>query len=604
MRLLLGRYERPSLGRSDEARLVARLKERVAGGPSGTAPGILRFPSRRRILAATLSAAAAVVALAGGGLYLLSAASAGVPWTVADSGDAEPSAPGPRSRAAVVRVDGDAPIVLRSRNETIVLEPGAVLEVRGRFMHALTGDDSNVYTLSAGRALVDHRAGGFELVTPWASVVPTGTVVRAVVRPGEVRIGCEGGSVTIRPLDGGEGLRLGEGEAVTARLSEGLWTVYRHSASMLLADSVRRPSVDVSALPSPPSLSAEGDTRPIEASSVSGLSPVGEAPGIARASGRAATERGFSLVWSSAIGSGAAPAELALGSSAVYLYRASPDGDSITSAAKADGRPLGTATLGGAYAKRAFYGDRAFLLAGTTVSATDASTGALLWRGAAGPMGFAEFTVAEGRVYLPSADGTLYVLDASSGEVLRALTVGSGLYGKPLVAGGKIVFSAIDKALRAVDATDWSGEWQAAVPGGLLGDAPISLGALVIAQDSGGGLLAFNLADGSPAWSVRTGGSGTARVFGTAGGAIYERGSGAEMVSADGSTRTLPGVGGRILGSEPSGNLVTSSGIYRIGPDGVSEGPRVASALARVDGDDAYLLTDDGRLELWRWTER
>lgn len=616
MKLLLAGYERPSLDREARASLAIRMRsvaEAVAGGAPRSA--VLGKPPARRYLIASLSAAAGIAAAAFVGLYLASSATSGAPWALVAEADSSSEAgapadsklpPGMKAAKAIVRVDGDEPRVLRSANETITMLPGTVLEVSGRFMHAVSGDDSNVYTLTRGEALVDHLAGGFELLTPWAGVVPVGTVVRAEVADGFVAIGCEAGAIDVRPLDGASGYRLSEGDSISARLVGGRWVPTISRAAPAAAGPAAAAAPETAAPRDP------GMLKPTEAVASTGLER-GPTENAAAASGANAGGSGvadgsvarFVRAWSV---EGPAGADTAAGlysdGATVFAYLTAPSGDALAAYAALDGRYLGRTDLGGAYEKRAFDGDRVYLASGARLVAVELPSGKALWSVRIGPMGFGQVAAGGGRVYVPSADGTLYVLDRETGSVVRAVAVGTGLHGRPLAVDGMVVFSTIGKELLAYDEATWSLAWRASVPAGLLGDAPIAMGPLVVAQDSSGGLLAFRLEDGGRRWSLASGRAETVRISRAAGGAAYEGASGLVLLAEDGTVSALPSIRGSVLDAGLSGSLATTEGLYRLRGGGAIDGQSVEAMLAVIIGDDVLALTEDGRLELWRWKGR
>jgi len=621
MKFLFQGYERPGLDHENMDNLVRVLEEKAAALGSThesrqAQSKVLRFKSAAIRLA---TMAAAIVIFVSLGLFTFSSITAGTSWKL-DEAVATPVRP--MIGKAIVKADGGERRVLTSENETVVMEAGTVLEVSGSFMHVLTRDRSNVYTLKTGSVAVDHTRGTFKLVTPWASIVPAGTLVRASVSENMVRVACDGGAVTIRPFDENKIHTLHAGEALTATRSGSAWIVTADtgSASGIPAIDQSYQAASLALIPTiPESPSASGlsdDTAKGTALPTTGTPAQGTAStGLySTAAGEKATPAQFLKLWSVETGvQPVAVSDIAPGSDPVYLYHTTAEGDSVLKLARENGSILGSTKLGARFEKHAFHGDQLYLVSGSSLSAIDMGSGAVLWRTMAGPMGFAELTVEQGRVYLPSADGNLYVVDAATGMILRKVATGSGLYGKPLVNRGRIAFSSISRELRSIDESSYAEIWKASVPGGLLGDSPITLGELIITEDTTGKILAFNRGDGKLAWVMQTGQAKTATVFGIGTGVLFSLDGKPTVAYEDGSTITLAGIDGDILAADRSGTIMTSSGLYRLAWQDTAAGYRlVGSPMASmitgtlrgaIDGGRIAVLTVDGRLELWQWMD-
>jgi hypothetical protein len=228
-------------------------------------------------------------------------------------------------------------------------------------------------------------------------------------------------------------------------------------------------------------------------------------------------------------------------------------------------------------------------------------------------MGFAGLTVEQGRVYLPSADGNLYMIDTVMGTILGKIAAGSGLYGKPLIDSGRLVFSSISKELRSVDGTSLAEVWKASVPGGLVGDSPVTLGALVVTEDMKGNIIAFDRKDGMLAWTLQTGQAETASAFGIGSGVLFSLDGKPTVAFEDGSTMTLAGIDGEILATDHSATILTSSGLYRLAQQDNAAGAglvgrpiagmKIGTLRGAINEEQIAVLTLDGRLELWQWME-
>lgn len=77
-------------------------------------------------------------------------------------------------------------------------------------------------------------------------------------------------------------------------------------------------------------------------------------------------------------------------------------------------------------------------------------------------------TVADGRVYFGSAEGTLYALDATSGDKLWQFDTGNKIWAAPAVADGVVYLVSFDKNLYALDAATGVPKWQLPTEGALV----------------------------------------------------------------------------------------------------------------------------------------
>jgi outer membrane protein assembly factor BamB len=87
--------------------------------------------------------------------------------------------------------------------------------------------------------------------------------------------------------------------------------------------------------------------------------------------------------------------------------------------------------------------------AGETLSAVDATTGAILWTAQTGGNNFTSPAVANGVVYVGSSGGNLYAFDAANGTPLWTGSTGSIISDSPSVANGVVYVGSNDGKLHA-----------------------------------------------------------------------------------------------------------------------------------------------------------
>jgi outer membrane protein assembly factor BamB len=81
------------------------------------------------------------------------------------------------------------------------------------------------------------------------------------------------------------------------------------------------------------------------------------------------------------------------------------------------------------------------------VHAINASTGKSVWKFVTRARVDSSPAVADGRVYVGSSDGKLYVLDAATGEKRWEFDAGDAITASPAIAAGRVVVGAQDGRL-------------------------------------------------------------------------------------------------------------------------------------------------------------
>ena len=115
----------------------------------------------------------------------------------------------------------------------------------------------------------------------------------------------------------------------------------------------------------------------------------------------------------------------------------------------------------------------------------------------------AEAAIADGRVYVGTAKGTLHCLAADTGKQIWQFETKDAITGAPAIGAGKVFLSSNDGGLYALDAAKGTEVWKFST------DDKISSGAVVIKSP-----------DGSSDWLLLNGYDGTARVLNASDGKV------------------------------------------------------------------------------------
>ena len=114
--------------------------------------------------------------------------------------------------------------------------------------------------------------------------------------------------------------------------------------------------------------------------------------------------------------------------------------------------------------------------------------------------------VADGRVFVGSADRCLYALSAADGRLLWRVRTRKAVTASPLYLDGAVYFGSGDGGFRCVNAGDGTTRWEAAETGEICAGAATSDGIVYYGDDSGS-VMARSCADGKLLWSVHLQGS-------------------------------------------------------------------------------------------------
>lgn len=222
-------------------------------------------------------------------------------------------------------------------------------------------------------------------------------------------------------------------------------------------------------------------------------------------------------------------------------------------------------------------------VSGTGLTAIDAATGKVRWRAPA-PIGTGRVgrvsspAVADGRVFVGSADGSLYALDADSGEVRWRFAAGSPVSTSPAVVAGVVYFGNDDGTLFAVRTDTGSLVWSAKVGRWLDESSPAVVGGRVFIVSESRVLVALDGATGEENWRFAVpSGSETWPVVAT--GVVY-------LGSKDGTVHALDAATGserwhfQLPGQVESEQPAVTGGVVYVGDDW-----NVLYALGSAAGD-------------------
>lgn len=147
--------------------------------------------------------------------------------------------------------------------------------------------------------------------------------------------------------------------------------------------------------------------------------------------------------------------------------------------------------------------------------------------------------VADGLVYVPGYDGTLYALKEDSGDVDWSADTGGPLIGGVAVSDGTVYFGSDDGKVYALDAKSGDERWAPFKAGGEgVWSTPVVSGATLYVTSLDRRLYALDLATGIEKWSFKTdAGLASIPVVEEASGAVYVGGFDSQMRAIDIATQ-------------------------------------------------------------------
>jgi outer membrane protein assembly factor BamB len=130
----------------------------------------------------------------------------------------------------------------------------------------------------------------------------------------------------------------------------------------------------------------------------------------------------------------------------------------------------------------------------------------LAWEYKTGNKLWAKPLVANGKVFQPSLDHTLYALDAATGKEIWKFPAGASIASTPAIKDGILYFGSFDSKFYAVNAETGAKVWESVVDAWIWNEALVE-GDIVYVGDAKGKAYAINARDGSRKWATQLGGT-------------------------------------------------------------------------------------------------
>jgi outer membrane protein assembly factor BamB len=140
------------------------------------------------------------------------------------------------------------------------------------------------------------------------------------------------------------------------------------------------------------------------------------------------------------------------------------------------------------------------------VYALDAQTGKTIWTFPTKGQVKSSPAVVNGIVYIGSLDGTLYALDATTGKQVWVYKTGGQVHSSPAVANGIVYFGSYDHNIYALDASTGSLIWSYKTGNIIDAASPAVANGVVYAASRDHNVYALNATTGQRLWSFTTGG--------------------------------------------------------------------------------------------------
>jgi outer membrane protein assembly factor BamB len=127
-----------------------------------------------------------------------------------------------------------------------------------------------------------------------------------------------------------------------------------------------------------------------------------------------------------------------------------------------------------------------------------------LWNYTTGGMAYSSPAVANGKVYIGSADGKVYCLEAATGGFIWSYTTGWYVWSSPAVASGKVYIGSEDYKVYCLDSTTGGLIWSHGT-GSYVDSSPVVASGKVYIGSTDGTVYCLNATTGSNIWSYTTG---------------------------------------------------------------------------------------------------
>ncbi len=207
---------------------------------------------------------------------------------------------------------------------------------------------------------------------------------------------------------------------------------------------------------------------------------------------------------------------------------------------------------------------------------------ALKWKFATNGQVISSPAVAQGKVYVGSADKNLYCLDAENGSKIWNFTTGFRIRSSPAVVTGKVYTGADDGYVYCLDANSGQQLWKTSAPGSVLPintayadefrSSPTVVGSNVYVGALDGKLYCLNANSGSVIWTLQT----TGAIISSP---TYIAGDGLYFASVDGFVYKVNADSGSVIWNQstPIGREITMMGTPTVGGGMVFIGSGAAS---------------------------
>jgi hypothetical protein len=568
-RFLLKSYERPGL----DAEALDRIFE--LGSREGAGQAAIRPSSRGRFRPLAWAPIAAGILIVAGltAFASLSSARLPAPYVVYRSGAEE----APRMAGGIVDSKGDG-LRVHTETEELFLAKDSRLRIAASPWPRFRGATGNLYYLERGSLYLEHASlpgrGDFALVLPWGRARPAGTSLSCRVDGSGAELYCLSGGLSFASASRRE-YAIAQGMVLVIR-DDGKRIELRHAEP---ADKPFMPAATDAALAA----------RSVEAPAP--ISAPAQAPGPSRP---------LVELWSLSLG--AKPSDILVdGARVIVLF----PGELWVLDAR-DGRRMARAAPAGGIEAYALDADRLFLYAKAVLRRLELPGLDEAWSEETGNLAFTRFAIAGSRLYLPSAEGKLYIHELEHGRLVGTIGAGTGLYGRPLVEDGRIILSTLDRRLLAFALEDGRKLWEYRAEGRFVDDRPVALGDLIVDYTKEGKLFALDARSGALAWESPASSAPAGGLARWGRSLAYVDGRGAHRVGPDGAEEELSGrtVVDLAVGEGDDLYLAGTEGIERLTRDGarsrLSSSPFVLirggpGTLAAVDADSRLILYREGR---------
>jgi outer membrane protein assembly factor BamB len=219
--------------------------------------------------------------------------------------------------------------------------------------------------------------------------------------------------------------------------------------------------------------------------------------------------------------------------------------------------------------------------------ALNATTGTQLWNYTV-DLGYSSPAVVNGVVYVGSEDGNVYALNATTGTQLWNFTTvwnnqnGNSIESSPAVANGVVYVGSLDNNVYALNATTGAKVWNYTTGSAVWPSPAVSNGVVYVGSNDGN-LYALNATTGAKVWNYTTG-SDVYSSPAVSNGVVY-------VGSNNGNVYAINATTGTKLWNYTAGRLVWSS-------------PAIANGIVYAGSDDGnlYAINATTGTELWNYT--